>query len=240
DSLYASVNSETKYPITYRRKGVLEPKLDSALFSAAKGDVVGPIFSNGTYEIAKVIDVRMSPDSVTASHILLNPAIEGGLDKATAKADSIKNLIQKGESFAMLAAQFGTDGTKDNGGELGTFARGSMIPEFEDAVFNGKPGDLLVLTTQYGVHVIKINGQKGMSKVVKAAIIDRSIKSSNETLQAGYAAASDFFGKATQENFEQLASESGLEVKKAEDIVAMQGQVQELVNPRDLIRWIFS
>src|SRR5690606_14220394 len=106
DSLFASINSDTKYPIAYYKKGDLSPNLDSALFNGSTGSVVGPFFSNGTYELAKILDSRMSPDSVTASHILLNPAAEGGNEQANAKADSIKTLIQKGANFATLAAEF--------------------------------------------------------------------------------------------------------------------------------------
>jgi peptidyl-prolyl cis-trans isomerase D len=240
DSLYASINSETKYPVSYRQRGSLDPVLDSAIFSANKGDIVGPFLNNGVYEIAKVLDTRISPDSVDASHILLNPAMEGGMDKAEAKIDSIKKEIQNGKSFASLAQEFGTDGSKDNGGELGTFARGAMIPEFEDAVFNGKTGDLIVVKTQFGIHLIKINSQKGSSKVVKAAIIDRGIRSSNQTLQEGYARASDFFGKATGDNFETLAKENGLIVHKEDHILPMHNQILDLENPRELIRWAFK
>jgi peptidyl-prolyl cis-trans isomerase D len=240
DSLYASINSETKYPISYRQRGSLDPVLDSAIFSANKGDIVGPFLNNGVFEIAKVLDTRISPDSVNASHILLNPAMEGGMDKAEAKIDSIKKEIQGGKSFAALAQEFGTDGSKDNGGELGTFARGAMIPEFEEAVFNGKTGDLIVVKTQFGIHLIKINSQKGSSKVVKAAIIDRGIRSSNETLQEGYARASDFFGKATKDNFESVAQDNGLIVHKEENILPMHNQLLDLENPRELIRWAFK
>src|SRR5690606_10749675 len=119
DSLFASINSEVKYPVTYYTRGNLSPVLDSALFVGSIGSVVGPFYSNGTYELAKILDSRMSPDSVSASHILLNPAIEGGLDQAKAKADSIKTLVQNGASFADLAVQFGTDPSKDDGGKLG-------------------------------------------------------------------------------------------------------------------------
>jgi peptidyl-prolyl cis-trans isomerase D len=117
DSLYAAINSETKYPIIYRKSGTLSPLLDSAIFAADKGEIVGPFLNNGVYEIAKVLDTRMSPDSVNASHILLNPAIEGGVDQAEAKADSLKKEVQSGQSFATLALEFGTDGTGDSGGE---------------------------------------------------------------------------------------------------------------------------
>lgn len=240
DSLYASVNSETKYPVVYRRQGSLSPMLDSAIFAANQGDVVGPFLSQGVYEIAKVIDTRMSPDSVNASHILLNPATEGGLDKARAKADSLKNEVQKGASFESLAREFSSDGSKENGGELGTFARGAMIPEFENAVFNGKTGDLAIVNTQFGVHLVKINSQTGSSRVVKAAIIDRGIRSSNETLQEGYAKASEFFGRVNRDNFESLAQEQGLTVLKEEHILPMHSQIGDISNPRELIRWAFS
>src|SRR5690606_28849646 len=105
------------------KKGTLPSLLDSAIFAGVKGEIVGPVFENGIYEIAKILDSRMSPDSVQASHILLNPATEGGIDKARAKADSLRTLVQNGANFAELAAQFGSDATKDQGGDLGTFAR---------------------------------------------------------------------------------------------------------------------
>jgi len=240
DSLFASINSETKYPVTYYTKGNLPPALDSALFNSATGTVVGPVYSNGVYDIAKVLDSRMSPDSVTASHILLNPATEGGLEQAEAKADSIKNLIKNGASFATLAAEFGTDASKDDGGKLGTFARGAMIPEFENAVFSGKTGDIMVLQTQYGVHVIKIDNQIGSSRVVKAAIIDRTVQSSKETLNAVYHKASDFFGKVKKDNFAELAKSDGYNLQIGEQIAPMQTSIQDLENPRELIRWVYK
>lgn len=240
DSLFAISNSEQKRPVSYIKKGTLSPALDSLVFSAAKGATVGPVYANGVYESAKILDARNSPDSVTARHILLNPATEGGIDKALAKADSIKKLILNGGNFAALAVEFGTDGTKDNGGELGTFARGSMIPAFEDAVFDAKPGDVLVLNTQYGVHVIKVDAQKGMSKVVKAAIIDKSVTSSNETLRAAYRKASDFYGKANSQNFAEEAKKAGLTVEHADNITPMQGYLPNLETPREVIKWAFK
>src|SRR5690606_24373924 len=102
DSLFVSINSETKAPIRYVKKGELDPALDELVFNASQGSVVGPVLSNGVYEMAKVLDSRMSPDSVKARHILINPASEGGLDKAKAKADSIANLIRNGKSFSEL------------------------------------------------------------------------------------------------------------------------------------------
>jgi peptidyl-prolyl cis-trans isomerase D len=103
DSLFVQINSETKAQLVYQKKGQLEPKLDSVMFAADKGFMYGPYLSNGSYKIAKLIDSRISPDSVKARHILLNPATTGGVDKAIAKADSLKKLIEGGKPFADLA-----------------------------------------------------------------------------------------------------------------------------------------
>src|SRR5690606_32624969 len=108
DSLFVAIKEDTKIPLTCQKKECLVPTLDSIMFNVPKGFMYGSYFSNGSYKVAKLIDSRVSPDSVKTRHILLNPAAEGGMDKAQAKADSIKNLIQKGADFAKLAAQFGT------------------------------------------------------------------------------------------------------------------------------------
>ncbi|MBC7759416.1 MAG: SurA N-terminal domain-containing protein, partial [Phormidesmis sp. FL-bin-119] len=241
DSLFVSINSETKMPLNYIRKGQLEAALDSAVFASSNGAFIGPIFSNGQYKMLKVLDIKNSPDSVKASHILLNPATEGGVDKAKAKADSIAGLLAKGASFAELAAKFGTDGTKDKGGDLGTFARGAMIPAFEEAVFNGKTGDVKVVTTQFGVHVIKITGQVGSSRVAKIAMVDKSLASSSKTQQDAYSKATAFLSTTNDaKSFDEQAQKSGYSKLIAENVVGTQSTIPGLDTPREMIRWAFG
>jgi len=241
DSLFATINSDNKYPVTYVRKGQVHPALDSVLFNVSVGTTVGPFLSDDTYQIAKVISTKLSPDSVKASHILLNIAAEGGPDKAKAKADSIKSLIQKGENFAALAVEFSQDpGSKATGGDLGTFPRGQMVGPFEEAAFGGKPGDVVVVNSQFGIHIIRIEKQVGLSKIVKAAIIDKVINAGKETTDAAYAKANDFFSEANASNFGELATQKGIRINKAERIQAMDNSLNGEDAPRELFRWIYE
>lgn len=241
DSLFVSINSETKMPVSYVRKGQLDAVLDSAVFASSNGAFIGPVFSNGQYKMVKVLNIKSSPDSVKASHILLNPATEGGVDKAKAKGDSIAGLLARGANFAELAAKFGTDASKDKGGDLGTFARGAMIPAFEEVVFNGNTGDIKVVTTQFGVHVIKITGQVGSSRVAKVAVVDKSLASSSKTQQAAYAKATSFLSSAKDaESFDAGAQKSGYSKLIAENVVPTQSSIPGLDNPREMIRWAFG
>ncbi|QJD95681.1 peptidylprolyl isomerase [Mucilaginibacter robiniae] len=241
DSLFVQVNAETKAPLVYQRKGQLEPKLDSIMFNAANGFVYGPYVSGNSYKIAKLVDSRVGPDSVKARHILLNPATSGGIDKAMAKADSLKKAIQGGKSFADLAKTFSEDKqSAEKGGELGTFGRGAMIPVFEDAVFNGKAGDFKIVSSQYGVHLIEIESQKGSSKVVKVAVVDKPVDASGKTQSAAYSKAQSFLGSVNKDNFAQQAKQSGMQIRKAADFTGVASSMPGLENARELVKWAYK
>ena len=241
DSLFVNVHSENKYPVTYYRSGQLSDGLDSLLFKADKGTIVGPVLSNGTYELAKVLDSKVGPDSVKASHILLDPLAAGGRDKAMAQADSIRQLILNGDSFSALAVEYSIDeGSKVNGGELPTFPRGQMIPEFENAAFDGKKGDIVVVESQFGVHIVKIEDQIGQSKVVKAAVVDKVIHSSKATTDNAYTKANQFFSAINKDNFKEVADKQELHIQKAPSTTAMSDNLAATTAPRELIRWAFE
>jgi peptidyl-prolyl cis-trans isomerase D len=242
DSLFVQVNAETKTPFVYKRKGQLgDPKLDTVMFGAQKGFIYGPYLSNGSYKLAKLVDSRVSPDSVKARHILLDVNQNGGLQKTLAKADSLKKLIDGGKSFGELAKMYSIDKQSGElGGELGTFGRGKMVPVFEDAVFNGKKGDLKIVTSQFGVHLIQIEDQKGSSQVAKVAVVDKPITPSAKTQAAAYSKAQAFLGSLTKDNFDAQAKKAGLAVKTAADVNALAYGLPGLDNAREVVRWAFK
>jgi peptidyl-prolyl cis-trans isomerase D len=98
-----------------------------------------------------------------ARHILFRvpPSADG--DQRTEirlRADGVVQIARSGGDFAELASKYSEDpGSKDNGGDLGWFGRGEMVPEFETAVFGAKPGDILgPVESQFGFHIIKVEG----------------------------------------------------------------------------------
>ena len=250
DSLFVAINADTKTPLAFKKKGQLDTKLDTVMFNAAKGYTYGPYFSNGSYKIAKLVDVKQSFDSVKTSHILFNPNVEGGLDKALAKADSVKKLIQGGKSFAEMALMYSTDkGSAQKGGDIPAFdingsmggpQGGTITPEYTNAAFKAKTGDLVVVTSQFGVHLIQIKEQKGSTKVVKVAVIDKALVPSNKTQTLAYSKAQAFLAALTAGHFDDETIKEGLKKKTAEDIKGTEATVGQLDNARDLVRWAFN
>jgi parvulin-like peptidyl-prolyl isomerase len=71
-------------------------------------------------------------------------------------AQDLKIRISKGESFANLAKEHSIDVSKKRGGDLGFFARGSMVSEFEKTAFALEKGQVSdIIKTQFGYHIIK-------------------------------------------------------------------------------------
>ncbi|MFB9842187.1 peptidylprolyl isomerase [Mucilaginibacter ginsenosidivorans] len=241
DSLFIQINAETKAPLAYKRKGQLgDPQLDSVMFNQPNGFVYGPYFSNGSYKIAKLIDSKVGPDSVKARHILL-PIGADGEAAARAKADSLKKLIQAGKSFDELAKTYSIDKQSgEKGGDLGTFGRGAMVAEFDNAAFDGKKGELQIVKTQFGIHLLQIEEQKGSSKAVEVAVIDKPVTASTKTQSTAFSNAQKFLGALTKDNFDAEVKKEGLIKKTATDVQALASSFQGVDDARQLVRWAFK
>ena len=107
---------------------------------------------------------------VRASHVLVSVPQTGGSeaeDKARAKAADVIRRAKAGEDFGKLAAEVSEDpGSKSKGGELGWVTKGEMVPQFEQALFALKKGELTAepVRTPFGFHAIKALDVKEASR----------------------------------------------------------------------------
>ena len=91
---------------------------------------------------------EIEPKQVKASHILVNDRTQ---------ADMLKYKIDNGANFEELAKRFSKCPSGQNGGDLGYFGRGQMVPEFEHAAFATPVGVVSnPVETQFGWHLIKV------------------------------------------------------------------------------------
>lgn len=87
------------------------------------------------------------PDKVHCAHILV---------KTESEAKAVLERLKKGEKFSVIAQQVSLCSSKKRGGDLGTFTRGKMVKEFENAAFALKKGEISgIVKTQFGYHIIK-------------------------------------------------------------------------------------
>ena len=87
------------------------------------------------------------------------------------------------------------------GGDLGYFGQGQMVKEFDDFTFNGKKGEMKIVKTQFGYHLIEILDQKNFEPAYKVAYFSRRIEPSQETDQNASGLASQFAGENRDKAF---------------------------------------
>lgn len=240
--LMARRNSDnTTARFTFATKDKLEDPNWTELFTAEEGTVIGPYqASQGVYRIAKLAVAQNRPDSVDARHILIATQTISS-DSALTKINAIKAQVEAGADFGVLAEKNSEDkGSAIKGGDLGWFSEGAMVDEFNEACFTSKTGDLSVVTSQFGVHLIEVTKTSKAVRKVKVAFIDRNVEPSTETFNAYYSQAAQFAGKILNEGivFDSLVVEQNLVKRSDSKVTADKQSIVGLPNSREMVRWM--
>ena len=236
---FVNANSDVAFEDVWYKKEDLPEDIGAWAFdqNTEIGAVYGPYQNDESFTLAKLYKSEMMPDSVEARHILLSVTTQAELDAAQTLADSLKTLIDNGADFAALARQYSTDqGSAVNGGDLGWFTRGQMVKPFENAAFDNKKGEVSIVTSQYGIHIIQTTQLGKLVPQVQIAYLIRNVIPSTKTYQDVYAKASEFAGtNTTREEFDAAIAEQNL-TKKVATVGENDLSIAGLENSRPLIR----
>ncbi|MEH7238392.1 peptidylprolyl isomerase [Bacillus sp. JJ1562] len=174
DLVYTKVLSE-KYEVTDKELDAKYEEMQAAL--GAQFDAI--VEQNGEDFVRELLKSDMLKEKaaldavevkegevVKASHILAkfsdNPTAEVTEEQkaeAKKKIDEAKAKLDSGEKFEDVAKELSDDGSAQNGGDLGWFGKGRMVPEFEETAFALKEGETSdIIESQFGYHIIKVTG----------------------------------------------------------------------------------
>ena len=190
-----------------------------------------------------------APEERSASHILIPVKPDAKDDEKAAAKKLADEVYAKAKAnpakFADLAKEYSKDpGSAQQGGDLGTFGRGSMVKPFEDAVFAGKSGELLApVLSDFGWHVIKVTGVRPARTQAFEEVrgqIEAELKKQKASQK--FAAAADQFQNLVYEQADSLAGAGkalDLKVEATPFITRAQAQALGLGNPK-FVEALFS
>lgn len=205
----AKTYSEIPVTDVFFKHGELSRQKEDAIFSAKKGEIIGPLRDNDGVHIIKILDQRQGKtEFVKCSHILLNLVSGPDSVKVIQKARALLAQAHSGADFANLARENSQDyGTAVRGGDLGWASKDRYVKPFADAAFRTQVGSIVgPVRTQFGWHIIKVTGRD--RREIKIVDLALKVRASGETIETVYQYAQDFAYLAKDEGFEKAAENS--------------------------------
>lgn len=239
------------YDSSWKREGFLPPQIDSVMFHSTVGTTIPPYVENQKFFMYRLMDKSMRSDTMDAEHILI--AYQGAYgteatvtrtkEQAEKLADSLKTAIKSNTMpMSFYALQFSNDpSVQENKGEFKRFADETMVPEFNEAVQKGKKGDIVVVHTLFGYHVIKVGDKTKAQPCVRIAKIERDILPSSQTIQIEYSKANVFAGEnKSVEDFLNKAQAAGYNVRTFDAVTTTTSNIPGIQQPRSIIQWVYN
>ena len=185
------------------------------------------------------------PEQARSRHILIS--VPAGADAKTdaaakAKAEGILKQLQAGGNWADLAKKNSDDpGSKDSGGELGFSQRGRMVPEFDSAIFTQKIGDIKIVKSQFGYHIVQVE-ERSTAHAQSLSEVQPTIQAT--LLRQNEAQAEDNYAKALtseaiKNGLDKTAAAHHLEVVTT-PLVGQQGVIAALPDSSQVLSKAFA
>ena len=233
-------NSDVTYKGINLAKEDVEEDLRGFAFSGKTGDVVGPLFVDNTYKMARIVESGISlPDSVKLRHIFV------AADSQTATqllADSLEKAIRGGADFAVLARQHSrVEQTAAKGGEIGWVRETEIEKEVSEPAFKTGVNGIFQVKNMNGIQLFQVIARGANTSKVKLAVLERRVIASSRTQAAIFNQAKQFASEnQTVEALEASAAKAGLQVLPAMNLNINANTIANVKNSRQVVRWAFK
>lgn len=246
DSTFVVRNSENPTAFyTFKPGEELPAGLITNVEEVTPGETYGPfVTTNGSYISYKVSQVYSGTPRIRASHILFSTENMSDQAKADVKAqaETVLAEVKSSGNLAVAARQYGQDGSAQNGGDLGWFAKEDFVEPFANAAYAAKSTGLLpnLVETEYGYHIIEVT-EMPKSTYTKVATLEMELVASDATRNEAFRNADSFAANSgNRSQFTENAETENYRIIQANSIDANARNINNLTNAREVIRWAFS
>ncbi len=250
DADFVNANSDIKFNDKFLYRSEMPTNIVDSIFDLNKGETFGPYKQDPFYMITKVVEEKQMPDSAKVRHILI-PYVGGqraAADvtktpaQAKATADSILNIVKTTPKTVKDLLDLSSDKvSNEKDGIIDWFTpQSGLAQEFKDFSFENKKGDIDVVETSFGYHIIEIVDQKNYQRVIKIANLAQQIEASEKTINNVFNEVSKFEIAANEGSFQDIAKEKNYTVRPVNTIKSLDENIPGLGSQRQIVRWAFE
>jgi peptidyl-prolyl cis-trans isomerase D len=241
EDIAAVVNSNSD--VQYRGENLVKEQIDADFqefaFNGKAGDVMGPIFVNNTYKMARIVENNIaSVDSVNLSNMYLRRETA---EATQALADSIMDAVKKGADFAELAKTHSLLQNAANGGEIGWVSEMGLEKKIATPAFSTPAKGMFIVKEGNDINLFYVNELGAKVAKAKVAILARSVDATSRTHAELYNKMKQFIvNNNTIEKLEAEAANNGYTVMSATNIDINATTINNVQKAREVVRWIFE
>ena len=241
EDIASVVNSNSD--VQYRGENLVKEQIDADFqefaFAGKAGDVMGPIFVDNTYKMARIIENGIaSVDSVNLSNMYLRRETA---EATQALADSIIDAVKKGADFAELAKTHSLLQNAANGGEIGWVSEMGLEKKIANPAFSTPAKGMFQVKEGNDINLFYVNQLGQNVTKAKVAILARSVDATSRTQAELYNKMKQFIvDNNTIEKLEAEAANNGYVVMTAKNIDINASAINNVKKAREAVRWIFE
>ncbi len=241
NDIAAIVNSNSD--VQYRGENLTKEQIDADFqefaFSGQAGEVMGPIFVNNTYKMARIIENGIaSIDSVNLSNMYLRRETA---EATQALADSIMDAVKKGADFAELAKTHSLLQNAANGGEIGWVSEMGLEKKIATPAFSTPAKNMFIVKEGNDINLFYVNELGAKTTKAKVAILAREVSATSRTQAELYNKMKQFIvDNNTIEALEAEAANNGYTVMTASNIDINATAINNIQKAREVVRWVFE
>ena len=239
-------SSDIKFDTIYKEKNQLPTKFADTLMALQVGEIFGPYRDGNMFKVTKMMDKKAN-GSVKASHILIaykgaeraDPKVTRTKEEAEVEAKRLLTEARKKDAQFVELARDNSDGpSAPNGGDLGYFQEGRMVPAFNDFAFQNPVGTIGMVETDFGFHIIKVDDKRD---IVQVADLAREIEPSEKTIDGLFTEATQFEMESisSDESFSKLAKDKKFVIRPVNKLNATDENLPGLSSQRNIVQWAF-
>ncbi|RDK89078.1 SurA N-terminal domain-containing protein [Marinirhabdus gelatinilytica] len=245
---FVNANSETPYQDRWMYKQDVPLSIRDTVFTMNPGAIYGPYKVDNTFNLTKVVAKRQLPDSAKVRHILIpiglnqTDSITRTKEEAKKTADSLLAILKTNKNkFPEFVEKHSSDvASIEKDGVYDFFPYNQMVPAFRDYSFEKNVGDMGVVETRFGYHLIEVLGQKNPKDVIKIATVTKDIETSEKTLNNVFSEATNFELDAQKGDFAETAKAASLPLKPVNKIGKLDATIPGVGNNREIVKWAFE
>ena len=199
------------------------------------GKQYGPVLKGNEWVMSRAIDIKMAPDSLGLSHIVLTA-------DQTTLIDSLYTALKGGADFAEAARAHSTyPSSAQVGGEIGVMPFAALTPELAEPLADAKKGDIVKVTVSGVTQIIKVNRVDAKKKHVLVGSIAVPVEASSATRRDVHNVASIFSvdGKGSLDKFNAAATAAAVTPRVAR-VAQGERSIVGLENSHEVVRWAYG